>query len=121
MGEMAETKETIFVMEIVFLMLGMVFFNNFLLSWLGHVRKRFPNATQFFPDAIITTSIGIVYGVILYFFEFDSVLFVVKNGYIELLIVILLPPILFEGYSFHQLPFHIPEFKFELCSIQFRS
>lgn len=89
-------QTTVTMMEIILMLLGLVLLNNFLLKYAAVGREKVPILFQFFPDAIITTSVGLGFGIILNILEQKSVLYVIQQEYISLFLIILLPPIMFE-------------------------
>ena len=93
-------------------MMALMGLNSIALSYLRKARNRYPFLTKYIQDATITTLVGkiaafysieckgIIAGTSLKLTEENEILATISNGYQELFMIILLPPILFERYNF---------------------
>ena len=83
--------------EIILVLILLIFLNNFLLNHARQFRQHFPSIGGALPDAIITVLLGVLIGGTLRLFGILQVIEIIKYGYQNFFIIVLLPPILFEG------------------------
>lgn len=77
--------------------MSLLVLNQLLLDKFNIIRKE-SKVRRFVNAPMITTTIGILAGVIMNFISADGAMLSIRKGFTQLFLIVLLPPILFERY-----------------------
>jgi len=104
--EPAPEEETHFLSQSILTMLVVIGLNAIALNYLRKLKAKYPVVAQYVQDATITTLIGVIAGSYLYITSQGEILSMIRGGYQDFFMIILLPLILFEGtINMHQKSF----------------